>query len=85
MNGRCEVYNFWGGVALFIASIGRPTRMNAMKYGIMNTPPSYCAARPGNRRKLPSPTALPVTARITPTRVAHDSLLILFGSVIPLR
>lgn len=29
-------------------------------------PPSYLAARPGKRRKLPRPTALPVTARMTP-------------------
>ena len=45
---------------------GSPSSSNATKYGIMNVPPSYFAAKPGKRRKLPSPTALPVTARITP-------------------
>lgn len=40
----------------------------------MNAPPPYSATCPGKRRKLPSPTALPATARITPTLEFHDSL-----------
>src|SRR5690606_26256425 len=39
----------------------------------MNAPPSYLAANPGNRRKLPSPTALPVTARMTPNLLPQRS------------
>jgi len=41
---------------------------------IMNAPLPYCAASPGNRRKLPKPTALPATARMTPRRELHFSL-----------
>ena len=33
----------------------------------MKTPPPLIEARPGNRRKLPRPTADPATARITPS------------------
>jgi hypothetical protein len=46
--------------------MGRPRKKRARKYGIRKAAPSYFAARPGKRRKLPSPTALPVTARMTP-------------------
>src|SRR5687767_12047418 len=50
-----------------------PTSSSATKYGIMNAPPPCCAAVPGKRRKLPSPTAEPATARITPSRVPQRS------------
>ena len=42
-----------------------------MKYGIMKAPPPFSAAWPGKRKKLPSPTAEPATARMTPTRLVH--------------
>jgi hypothetical protein len=53
--------------------IGMPNNSSEMKYAIMNAPLPYCAANPGNRRKLPSPTALPATAMITPKRDVHVS------------
>lgn len=43
-----------------------PISKKAQKYAIMKAPPPYCAASPGNRKKLPKPTALPATANITP-------------------
>src|SRR3990172_10650656 len=54
--------------------IGMPRKIRAQKYGIRKAPPPFCAACPGNRRKLPKPTAEPATARMTPTRVPHCSL-----------
>ena len=45
----------------------------------MNAPPPCAAAWPGNRRKFPSPTADPETARMTPTRVPH-SICFFFGA-----
>ena len=41
----------------------------------MNAPLPYCAASPGKRRKLPNPTALPATARITPSLELQASFL----------
>src|SRR5574338_1599655 len=52
---------------------GMPTRMNAMKYGIMNVPPPFCVSWLGKRRKFPRPTALPAMARIRPIREPHCS------------
>src|SRR4030095_8071702 len=40
----------------------------------MKAPLPYCAARPGKRRKLPRPIALPATARMTPRREYHMSV-----------
>jgi hypothetical protein len=37
-----------------------------MKYGIIKAPPPFRAAWTGNRKKFPSPTAEPATARTTP-------------------
>ena len=54
--------------------MGMPRMISEMKYGIMKTPPPLVAARPGNRRKLPSPTAEPATARMTPSREPQLSL-----------
>src|ERR1043165_2819322 len=53
--------------------IGIPTSTSATKYGIMNAPPPFAAAVPGKRRKLPSPTAEPATARMTPSLLPHCS------------
>ena len=53
--------------------MGMPSTSSETKYGSMNAPPPFCAAVPGNRRKLPSPTAEPATARITPIREPHCS------------
>ena len=40
----------------------------------MKAPPPCFAANPGKRRKFPSPTALPETARIMPIREFQDSV-----------
>jgi hypothetical protein len=40
----------------------------------MKAPPPFAQATPGKRRKFPRPTALPVTARITPSFDPHFSL-----------
>ena len=40
----------------------------------MKAPPPCLAAKPGNLRKLPSPTALPETARMMPILEFQDSL-----------
>lgn len=53
--------------------IGIPRKMSAQKYGIMKPPPPFAAAVPGNRRKFPSPTADPATAKMIPSRVPHCS------------
>src|SRR5687767_5628695 len=54
--------------------IGMPRKSRAQRYGIMKAPPPLAAACPGKRRKLPSPTAEPATARMTPSRVPHSSV-----------
>src|SRR5215204_3605184 len=45
----------------------------------MNAPPPFSAAVPGNRRKLPSPTADPAAATGNPARSGHraETVLIL--------
>ena len=53
--------------------IGRPIKRKEMMYAIMKAPPPYSATSPGKRRKFPNPTALPDTAKITPTREFHFS------------
>ncbi len=53
--------------------MGIPTSRRATKYGIMNAPPPFCAAWPGKRRKLPSPTADPETARIERERLRLEN------------
>ena len=50
---------------------GTPNSKNAQKYAIINAPPPYCAASPGNLKKFPNPTALPATASIVPSWVFH--------------
>jgi len=40
----------------------------------MKAPPPFIAAFPGNLNKLPSPTAEPATAKMTPRREAHCSV-----------
>ena len=44
----------------------------------MKAPPPLAQATPGNLKKLPRPTALPVTARITPSFDPHFSFAITF-------
>ena len=53
--------------------IGSPISKNESTYAIMNAPPPYSATRPGNLKKLPKPTALPETAKITPIFEFHFS------------
>ncbi len=56
-----------------IHSSGMPMSRKQMRYGMMKAPPPLFTACTGKRRKLPSPTALPAMARISPTLVPHDS------------
>lgn len=47
----------------------------------MNAPPPFWAATEGNRRKLPSPMALPATAMMMPSRLPHRSCVMAFSRV----
>jgi hypothetical protein len=40
----------------------------------MKAPPPFCIAWTGNRKKFPSPTALPAIAKINPTLEPQASL-----------
>ena len=53
--------------------IGSPIIKKLTAYATMNAPPPYCAAKPGNLKKFPNPTALPATAMMTPNRDPHCS------------
>jgi len=52
---------------------GIPRKIKEIKYGIINAPPPFCAAWTGKRKKFPSPTAEPATARIIPALVFQVS------------
>jgi len=60
---------------------GIPRRRKEIKYGIINAPPPFCAAWTGKRKKFPSPTADPATARIIPVLVFQVSRNLLIFAI----